>query len=211
MAVIDYEAVKASVGEVYKAGKEFPQKELFYSVPQDKRAAKAAEIMQDTINAIANHFLPQKISVTLWQKATQIAKVSAEKMITPKLFHDAILEAQKQLAADSVARCQQEKQEERAVIGGYGDGDEEKIAMTSALLRWTFKQMGRGRQICPYLPSEEQISDFVLKNNIPRGVAQKYRTLIRAYLNDYNFAKAENAGMSSKLFNRGDRLELIVL
>ena len=184
---------------------------MFFAVPQDKRAAKAAEIMQDTINAIANHFLPQHISVTLWQKATQIAKVSAEKMITPKLFHDAILEAQKQLAADSVTRCQQEKQEERAIIGGYGNGDEEKIAMTSALLRWTFKQMGRGRQICPYLPSEEQISDFVLKNNIPRGVAQKYRTLIRAYLNDYNFAKAENAGMSCKLFNRGDRLELIVL
>ena len=211
MAVIDYEAVKASVGEVYKAGKEFPQKEMFFAVPQDKRAAKAAEIMQDTINAIANHFLPQKISVSLWQKATQIAKVSAEKMITPKLFHDAILEAQKQLAAENVTRCQQEKQEERAIIGGCGDGDEEKIAMTSALLRWTFKQMGRGRQICPYLPSEEQISDFVLKNNIPRGVAQKYRTLIRAYLNDYNFAKAENAGMSCKLFNRGDRLELMVL
>ena len=211
MAVIDYDAVKASVGEVYKAGKEFPQKEMFFAVPQDKRAAKAAEIMQDTINAIANHFLPQNISVTLWQKATQIAKVSAEKMITPKLFHDAIIEAQKQLAAENVARCQQEKQEERAIIGGYGNGDEEKIAMTSALLRWTFKQMGRGRQICPYLPSEEQISDFVLKNNIPRGVAQKYRTLIRAYLNDYNFAKAENAGMSCKLFNRGDRLELMVL
>ena len=211
MAAIDYDAVKASVGEVYKAGKEFPQKEMFFSVPQDKRAAKAAEIMQDTINAIANHFLPQNISVTLWQKATQIAKVSAEKMITPKLFHDAILEAQKQLAADSVTRCQQEKQEERAIIGGYGDGDEEKIAMTRALLRWTFKQMGRGRQICPYLPSEEQISDFVLKNNIPRGVAQKYRTLIRAYLNDYNFAKAENVTMSCKLFNRGDRLELMVL
>ena len=211
MAVIDYEAVKASVGEVYKAGKEFPQKEMFFAVPQDKRAAKAAEIMQDTINAIANHFLPQKISVSLWQKATQIAKVSAEKMITPKLFHDAILEAQKQLATENVTRCQQEKQEERAVIGGYGNGDEEKIAMTSALLRWTYKQMGRGRQICPYLPSEEQISDFVLKNNIPRGVAQKYRTLIRAYLNDYNFAKAENATMSSKLFNRGDRLELMVL
>ena len=211
MAVIDYDAVKASVGEVYKAGKEFPQKEMFFSVPQDKRAAKAAEIMQDTINAIASHFLPQNISVSLWQKATQIAKVSAEKLITPKLFHDAIIEAQKQLAAENVARCQQEKQEERAIIGGYGNGDEEKIAMTSALLRWTFKQMGRGRQICPYLPSEEQISDFVLKNNIPRGVAQKYRTLIRAYLNDYNFAKAENAGMSCKLFNRGDRLELMVL
>ena len=209
MAVIDYEAVKASVGEVYKAGKEFPQKEMFFSVPQDKRAAKAAEIMQDTINAIANHFLPQNISVTLWQKATQIAKVSAEKMITPKLFHDAILEAQKQLATENVTRCQQEKQEERAVIGGYGD--DEKLAITGMLLRWTYKQMGRGRMICPYLPSEEQISDFVLKNNIPRGVAQKYRTLIRAYLNDYNFAKAENATMSSKLFNRGDRLELIVL
>ena len=211
MAVIDYETVKASVGEVYKAGKEFPQKELFYSVPQDKRAAKAAEIMQDTINAIANHFVPQKISVSLWQKATQIAKVSAERIITPKLFNDAIAEAQKQFVADNVARCQQEKQEERAIVGGYGCGDEEKIAMTSALLRWTYKQMGRGRMICPYLPSEEQISEFVLKNKIPRDVAQKYRTVIRAYLNDYNFAQAENAGMSCKLFNRGNRLELIVL
>ena len=212
MAVIDYEAVKASVGEVYKAGKEFPQKELFYSVPQDKRAAKAAEIMQETINAIANHFVPQKISVSLWQKATQIAKVSAEKIITPKLFNDAITEAQKQFVADNVARCQQEEQAERAVIGGYGyGGDEEKIAMTSALLRWTYKQMGRGRMICPYLPSEDQISEFVLKNKIPRDVAQKYRTVIRAYLNDYNFAQAENAGMSCKLFNRGNRLELIVL
>ena len=212
MAVIDYEAVKASVGEVYKAGKEFPQKELFYSVPQDKRAAKAAEIMQDTINAIANHFVPQKISVSLWQKATQIAKVSAERIITPKLFNDAITEAQKQFVADNVARCQQEEQAERAVIGGYGyGGDEEKIAMTSALLRWTYKQMGRGRMICPYLPSEEQISEFVLKNKIPRDVAQKYRTVIRAYLNDYNFAQAENTGMSCKLFNRGSRLELIVL
>ena len=212
MAVIDYEAVKASVGEVYKAGKEFPQKELFYSVPQDKRAAKAAEIMQDTINAIANHFVPQKISVSLWQKATQIAKVSAERIITPKLFNDAITEAQKQFVADNVARCQQEEQAERAVIGGYGyGGDEEKIAMTSALLRWTYKQMGRGRMICPYLPSEDQISEFVLKNKIPCDVAQKYRTVIRAYLNDYNFAQAENAGMSCKLFNRGSRLELIVL
>lgn len=212
MAVIDYEAVKASVGEVYKAGKEFPQKELFYSVPQDKRAAKAAEIMQDTINAIANHFLPQKISVSLWQKATQIAKVSAERIITPKLFNDAITEAQKQYVADNVARCQQEKQAERAIVGGYGyGGDEEKIAMTSALLRWTYKQMGRGRMICPYLPSEEQISEFVLKNKIPRDVAQKYRTVIRAYLNDYNFTQAENVGMSCKLFNRGNRLELIVL
>ena len=212
MAVIDYEAVKASVGEVYKAGKEFPQKELFYSVPQDKRAAKAAEIMQDTINAIANHFVPQKISVSLWHKATQIAKVSAEKIITPKLFNNAITEAQKQFVADNVARCQQEKQEERAIVGGYGyGGDEEKIAMTSALLRWTYKQMGRGRMICPYLPSEDQISEFVLKNKIPRDVAQKYRTVIRAYLNDYNFAQAENVGMSCKLFNRGNRLELIVL
>ena len=212
MAAIDYEAVKASVGEVYKAGKEFPQKELFYSVPQDKRAAKAAEIMQDTINAIANHFLPQKISVSLWQKATQIAKVSAEKIITPKLFNDAITEAQKQFVADNVARCQQEEQAERAIVGGYGyGGDEEKIAMTSALLRWTYKQMGRGRMICPYLPSEDQISEFVLKNKIPRDVAQKYRTVIRAYLNDYNFAQAENVGMSCKLFNRGNRLELIVL
>ena len=212
MAVIDYEAVKASVGEVYKAGKEFPQKEMFFSVPQDKRAAKAAEIMQDTINAIANHFLPQKISVSLWQKATQIAKVSAERIITPKLFNDAITEAQKQFVADNVARCQQEKQEERAVIGGYGyDGDEEKIAMTSALLRWTYKQMGRGRMICSYLPSEDQISEFVLKNKSPRDVAQKYRTVIRAYLNDYNFAQAENVGMSCKLFNRGNKLELIVL
>ena len=212
MAVIDYEAVKTSVGEVYKAGKEFPQKEIFFSVPQDKRAAKAAEIMQDTINAIANHFLPQKISVSLWQKATQIAKVSAEKIITPKLFNDAITEAQKQFVADNVARCQQEEQAERAVIGGYGyGGDEEKIAMTSALLRWTYKQMGRGRMICPYLPSEDQISEFVLKNKIPRDVAQKYRTVIRAYLNDYNFAQAENVGMSCKLFNRGNRLELIVL
>ena len=212
MAVIDYEAVKTSVGEVYKAGKEFPQKELFYSVPQDKRAAKAAEIMQDTINAIANHFVPQKISVSLWQKATQIAKVSAERIITPKLFNDAITEAQKQFVADNVARCQQEEQAERAVIGGYGyGGDEEKIAMTSALLRWTYKQMGRGRLICPYLPSEDQISEFVLKNKIPRDVAQKYRTVIRAYLNDYNFAQAEYAGMSCKLFNRGDRLELMVL
>ena len=212
MAVIDYEAVKTSVGEVYKAGKEFPQKEMFFSVPQDKRAAKAAEIMQDTINAIANHFLPQKISVSLWQKATQIAKVSAERIITPKLFNDAIAEAQKQFVADNVARCQQEEQAERAVIGGYGyGGDEEKIAMTSALLRWTYKQMGRGRMICPYLPSEEQISEFVLKNKIPRDVAQKYRTVIRAYLNDYNFAQAENTGMSCKLFNRGNKLELIVL
>ena len=212
MAVIDYEAVKTSVGEVYKAGKEFPQKELFYSVPQDKRAAKAAEIMQDTINAIANHFVPQKISVSLWQKATQIAKVSAERIITPKLFNDAITEAQKQFVADNVARCQQEEQAERAIVGGYGyGGDEEKIAMTSALLRWTYKQMGRGRMICPYLPSEDQISEFVLKNKIPRDVAQKYRTVIRAYLNDYNFAQAENVGMSCKLFNRGNRLELIVL
>ena len=212
MAVIDYEAVKTSVGEVYKAGKEFPQKELFFSVPQDKRAAKAAEIMQDTINAIANHFLPQKISVSLWQKATQIAKVSAERIITPKLFNDAIAEAQKQFVADKVARCQQEEQAERAIVGGYGyGGDEEKIAMTSALLRWTYKQMGRGRMICPYLPSEDQISEFVLKNKIPRDVAQKYRTVIRAYLNDYNFAQAENVGMSCKLFNRGNRLELIVL
>ena len=211
MAVIDYEAVKTSVGEVYKAGKEFPQKELFFAAPQDKRAAKAAEIMQDTINAIANHFLPQKISVSLWQKATQIAKVSAEKIITTKLFNDAIAEAQKQFVADNVARCQQEKHEERAIVGGYGCGDEEKIAMTSALLRWTYKQMGRGRMICPYMPSEEQISEFVLKNKIPRDVAQKHRTVIRAYLNDYNFAQAENAGMSCKLFNRGNRLELIVL
>ena len=185
---------------------------MFFAVPQDKRAAKAAEIMQDTINAIANHFLPQKISVSLWQKATQIAKVSAERIITPKLFNDAITEAQKQFVADNVARCQQEKQEERAIVGGYGcGGDEEKIAMTSALLRWTYKQMGRGRLICPYLPSEDQISEFVLKNKIPRDVAQKYRTVIRAYLNDYNFAQAENVGMSCKLFNRGNRSELIVL
>lgn len=209
MAVIDYEAVKASVGEVYKAGKEFPQKELFYSVPQDKRAAKAAEIMQDTINAIANHFLPQKISVSLWQKATQIAKVSTERIITPKLFNDAIAEAQKQFVADNVARCQQEKQEERAIVGGYGyGGDEEKIAMTSALLRWTYKQMGRGGMICPYLPSEEQISEFVLKNKIPRDVAQKYRTVIRAYLNDYNYQVATGERMSCKLFTHGNRLEL---
>lgn len=211
MATIDYEMVKDSVGELYKAGKEFPQKEMFFAAPQNSRAAKAAEIMQDTIKSIANHFLPQKISVGLWNKAVEIAKVSAEKAITPKLLHDAILEAQKQFVADNVARCQQEEQAERAVIGGYGYGDEEKIAMTSALLRWTYKQMGRGRMICPYLPSEEQISEFVLKNKIPRDVAQKYRTVIRAYLNDYNFAQAENAGMSCKLFNRGNRLELIVL
>ena len=41
MAVIDYDAVKASVGEVYKAGKEFPQKEMFFAVPQEIDHSKA--------------------------------------------------------------------------------------------------------------------------------------------------------------------------
>lgn len=209
MATIDYEIVKDSVGELYKAGKEFPQKEMFFAAPQNSRAAKAAEIMQDTINAISNHFVPQKISVGLWKKAVDIAKVSSDKAITPKLLHDALQEAQKQYAADTVSKAEQEKQAEQNVFYGYSN--DEKLNITAMLLQWTYKQMARGRQICPYLPSEEQISEFVLKNNIPSGVAQKYRTLIRAYLNDYNFAKAENATMSSKLFNRGDRLELLVL
>lgn len=209
MAIIDFEIVRVSVGELYKAGKEFPQKEMFFAVPQDKRAAKAAEIMQDTVDAIANHFVPQKISVGLWNKAVEIAKVSAEKAITPKLLHDAILEAQKQYAAETVAKAEQEKQEEHNIVYGYGE--DEKLNITAMLLRWTYTQLGLRREICPYLPSEEQITEFVLKNKIPRDVAQKYRTVIRAYLNDYNFAQAENAGMSCKLFNRGNRLELIVL
>lgn len=206
MATIDYEIVKDSVGELYKAGKEFPQKEMFFAVPQNSRAAKAAEIMQDTINAIANHFVPQKISVGLWKKAVDIAKVSADKAITPKLLHDALQEAQKQYAADTVAKAEQEKQAEQNVFRDCSN--DEKLNITAMLLRWTYAQMGRRREICPYLPSEEQISNFVLNNNIAREVAQKYRTVIRAYLNDYNYQVATGERMSCKLFNRGDRLEL---
>lgn len=209
MAAINFEIVKDSVGELYQAGKEFPQKEMFFAAPQDKRAAKAAEIMQDTINAIANHFVPQKISVGLWKKAVEIAKVSAEKAITPKLLHDAIQEAQKQYAADTVAKAEQEKQSAFDVLDDKAQ--KEKLNITAMLLRWTYAQMGRRREIAPYLPSEEQITNFILQNNISREVAQKYRTVIRAYLNDYNYQVDTGERMCCKLFNRGDSLELRIV
>ena len=209
MAVVDHEAVKDAVGRLYKAGKKFPQREMFYSVPQEERAKKAMSIMQDTIDTLAGYFVQKQIGLKLWQDAVDIASVSAEEFITPKLMQDAIIEAQRRIVADNTARAEQEKRDEQAFLSDAERG--ERLDMTRVLLRWTFKQLGMGREICPYLPSEGQISDFVIRNRIPRDVAEKHRTLIRAYLNDYNFSQATGRKMGSKLFNRGERLELMLL
>lgn len=209
MAVVDHQAVKDAVGRLYKAGKKFPQREMFYSVPQEERAKKAMSIMQDTIDTIAGYFVPKQIGLKLWQDAVDIALVSAEEFITPKLMQDAITEAQRRIVADNTARAEQDKRDERAFLSDVEHG--ERLDMTSVLLLWTKKQLAMGREICPYLPSEGQIADFVIRNKIPREVADKHRTLIRAYLNDYNFSQATGRRMGSKLFNRGERLELMLL
>ena len=52
MAVIDYEAVKASVSEVSKAGKESPQKEMFFAVSQDMRTAKIISFCGNSLSAL---------------------------------------------------------------------------------------------------------------------------------------------------------------
>lgn len=203
MAVISYEDVKASVGELYKAGKEFPQKDMFYAVPQDKRAAKAAEIMQDTIKSIADTFVKQKIGVKMWQRATEAAKISAEKVITPRMMQEALTRVQQEHVAQNEETAQQEKREEREMLSGK--------EAAYQLLRWTYMQMGRERLITPYHPSEEQITAFVLKNNIGRDVAGKYRPVIKAYLNDFNYSQQEQKPMSCKLMRRGNELELVML
>lgn len=205
MAVISYEDVKASVGELYKAGKEFPQKEMFYAVPQDKRAAKAAEIMQDTIKSIADTFVKQKIGVKQWQQATEAAKISAEKVITPRMMQEALTRVQQEYVAQNIEAVQQEKREEREMLCGADTACQ--------LLRWGYMQMGAKREIMPYMPQENQITDFILRNKISAEMARKYRTVIRAFLNDYNYSQQEHAEMSCKLVIRreANELELVTL
>lgn len=200
MAVISYEDVKASVGELYKAGKEFPQKEMFYAVPQDKRTAKAAEIMQDTIKSIADTFVKQKIGVTMWQRATEIAKVSAEKIITPYLMQNALTRAQQEYVSENVAEAQQEKQEEREMF--MPDG------INKMLWRWTKANLSEGRAIMPYMPDETVVTKYFLRLGMPRELQGKNRQLVRAHLNDCIYAKQMQSAVKSRLLVNKSNWEL---
>lgn len=185
VATITKSDVEITVRGLYKAGKEFPQKELFYSVDKEHRVQEATRIILETVDLFVRVFIPRNISRERWQKAEGIAIVSPERVICPALMQAALKQAETEHVEATISRNEEAKKERPA---NYADTKEGRS--NAKLLRWTLSRMRQGRVFGPYWPTAKEVADIAEQIGMTANDVDNYNELLlRIFLNDVNYGK----------------------
>lgn len=196
MATITTGNIAEAIRNFICAGKRLPREETLKTAKNADEAAK--KIFDDTVEIFARIFLPQKIGVDRWRAAEQIAATMTEcgalnvNIATPALMQAALKQAEQNHVDAQIA------ENDRAKLDPLiSEGLQENSLY---LLPWTYGHLGRKRDIAPYKPTQEQFAAFCLKHQISIAVQNKRGVLIKAYLNDCNYAQKHGTQPESKLF-----------
>ena len=194
--------VAETIHKLIIAGKKMPQHERLSAAANTGETAKA--ILKETVDLWATVFVPRKIGVERWQKATTKALTLTEaggvnvNLITPALM-DAALRA---VECEHLQQAEQQaSQEKLAEAQGITTDDYQ----TRLLLRWTYAKLAERRLIMPYMPKAEQVFQLGRKLGLSDGEIEKQFKLIRIYLNDQNYCNEQGKAMRINIFIRPDR------
>lgn len=184
--------VKETVGKLYKAGKFFPQRERTNAVDSGEARVKLImSIMNDTIDAISDIFVPKKIGVERWKKATEIAMLSSEKLISPALMATALKQAETEYVQQNITANDESKHQPWGACGS----EDNKV-----LWQWTHQKIAEGRVFGDYMPDDNTVINYGRKIGLADAEIMKQRSVLKAYLNDAKFAAVNKCPIGSKLF-----------
>ena len=194
--------VAETIHKLIIAGKKMPQHERLSEAANTGETAKA--ILKETVDLWATVFVPRKIGVERWQKATTKALTLTEaggvnvNLITPALM-DAALRA---VECEHLQQAEQQaSQEKLAEAQGITTDDYQ----TRLLLRWTYAKLAERRLIMPYMPKAEQVFQLGRKLGLSDNEIEKQFKLIQIYLNDQNYCNEQGKAMRIDIFIRPDR------
>lgn len=194
--------VAETIHKLIIAGKKMPQHERLSAAANTGETAKA--ILKETVDLWATVFVPRKIGVERWQKATTKALTLAEaggvnvNLITPALM-DAALRA---VECEHLQQAEQQASQEKiAEAQGITTDDYQ----TRLLLRWTYAKLAERRLIMPYMPKAEQVFQLGRKLGLSDNEIEKQFKLIQIYLNDQNYCNEQGKAMRIDIFIRPDR------
>lgn len=202
MATITAEDCKEAVGRLYKAGKQMPQRDRIYAAAQDKRAAVAMAIMQDTIDAFSAAFVPRKIGVERWQKAIEIAVVSAERELAPSLMEGALKQAEQAYVQENMARNIAEKRNEfNAPLDD---------SVNAQLWRWTAVKRAAGHLFMPYMPTQQTAFAYGRQIGLSDAAIERQMPILKAFISDVNHHKATGKKMMCSLKINKEKQQLFL-
>lgn len=194
--------VAETIHKLIIAGKKMPQHERLSAAANTGETAKA--ILKETVDLWATVFVPRKIGVERWQKATTKALTLTEaggvnvNLITPALMDAALRAAE----CEHLQRAEQQaSQEKLAEAQGITSDDYQ----TRLLLRWTCAKLAERRLIMPYMPKAEQVFQLGRKLGLSDNEIEKQFKLIQIYLNDQNYCNEQGKAMRIDIFIRPDR------
>ena len=194
--------VAETIHKLIIAGKKMPQHERLSAAANTGETAKA--ILKETVDLWATVFVPRKIGVERWQKATTKALTLTEaggvnvNLITPALM-DAALRA---VECEHLQQAEQQASQEKL---SEAQGITSDDYQTRLLLRWTCAKLAERRLIMPYMPKAEQVFQLGKKLGLSDNEIEKQFKLIQIYLNDQNYCNEQGKAMRIDIFIRPDR------
>ena len=194
--------VAESIHKLIIAGKKMPQHERLSAAANTGETAKA--ILKETVDLWATVFVPRKIGVERWQKATTKALTLTEaggvnvNLITPALM-DAALRA---VECEHLQQAEQQASQEKL---SEAQGITSDDYQTRLLLRWTCAKLAERRLIMPYMPKAEQVFQLGRKLGLSDNEIEQQFKLIQIYLNDQNYCNEQGKAMRIDIFIRPDR------
>lgn len=194
--------VAETIHKLIIAGKKMPQHERLSAAANTGETAKA--ILKETVDLWATVFVPRKIGVERWQKATTKALTLTEaggvnvNLITPALM-DAALRA---VECEHLQQAEQQASQEKL---SEAQGITSDDYQTRLLLRWTCAKLAERRLIMPYMPTAEQVFQLGRKLGLSDNEIEKQFKLIQIYLNDQNYCNEQGKAMRIDIFIRPDR------
>ena len=194
--------VAETIHKLIIAGKKMPQHERLSAAANTGETAKV--ILKETVDLWATVFVPRKIGVERWQKATAKALTLTEaggvnvNLITPALM-DAALRA---VECEHLQQAEQQASQEKL---SEAQGITSDDYQTRLLLRWTCAKLAERRLIMPYMPKAEQVFQLGRKLGLSDNEIEKQFKLIQIYLNDQNYCNEQGKAMRIDIFIRPDR------
>lgn len=207
MANIDEQMVAETINKLRIAGKTMPQMERMRT--SSNPAQTAIEIFSETVQLWAGIFVPRNIGAKRWEAATNKALTMGSvdglniNMITPTLMEAALRQVEREHMQLQEERHEQEKKAEAASIDDY---------QNRILWRWTTAKLAQRREIMPYMPKtaeHQEMANEVVEVGRRLGLnyaeTKTQANLIKIYLNEQNYAAANQEQMPIEIYLRPDR------
>lgn len=198
--------IAQTINNLRVAGKLMPEQYLMRGLHGEEARQEGFRQMEAVVKLFTSYFAPKHIGRERWAAAEQIALglVGADyRVISPGLMVEALNQAE-----------QQHLEEQRTQAARYKTTTDFEAAERATraedfrvLWAWTKLQLAQGRRF-QYLPTNEQITEFIVRNKIPGEIWRKQTAVIKAFLSDQNRVNALGGEKELKLTINREQMKL---